>query len=97
MTEVWIDHWFRDYFLCIDCLEQPVRPVRSIGVDQRSTFALGSVKSELFGHQVSGLGTDFQRDWSFIGGSRVIIRPQLTISVNRRKTSAIQASCKYFY
>ncbi|KAH7556873.1 hypothetical protein JRO89_XS11G0005600 [Xanthoceras sorbifolium] len=73
-------------------LKQPIGPWRNVGVDQRLTCAYKSLNSELFGQQVAGIGTELRRNWNFIGGSRVIIRPQVATLIHHQKASGIQAS-----
>ena len=91
---------FKVYCLYFDCLEQPIGSWRNVGVDQRLTCVHKSLNSELSGQQVAGIGTGLRRDWNFLGGSRVVIRPQFETFIRRQKASGIQASCKltcYFY
>lgn len=81
-------------FLWIDCLKlkQPIGTWRNVGVHQRLT-SLTSVNTELFGQQVSGIGINFRREWSFARGSRVVIRPEVATFIHHKKAFGIHASC----
>lgn len=66
-------------------------------MDQRLTSAPRSMNAETFGRQITGVGTDLQSEWSFLGGSRVIIRPQVTKFIRHQKGFHIHASCNLVY
>ncbi|XP_044506005.1 protein ABA DEFICIENT 4, chloroplastic-like isoform X2 [Mangifera indica] len=79
------------------CLSHPqisLKPIgtwRNVGVQQRLT-SFTSVNTELFGQQVSGIGINFRREWSFARGSRVVIRPEVATFIHHKKASGIHAS-----
>ncbi|XP_057967372.1 protein ABA DEFICIENT 4, chloroplastic isoform X1 [Malania oleifera] len=62
-----------------------VMPPQNIGVDHRSTFALGGRSTELSGQQIARAEDKLSRDWSFSGGPKVSIRPKLaSVSLYRK-------------
>uniref|UniRef100_A0A5B7AVZ8 Uncharacterized protein n=1 Tax=Davidia involucrata TaxID=16924 RepID=A0A5B7AVZ8_DAVIN len=78
--------------LKIDRSGLAVRPSCNIKMDQKSTFALKGMNTELFGRRVVGITSKLSSDWSFMGGSTVIIRPNLGRLLLRRKSSGVYAS-----
>ncbi|GAV89545.1 DUF4281 domain-containing protein [Cephalotus follicularis] len=78
--------------LKIDNLGRAIGPQHNVGVHRRSTFAFKSMSSGIFGLQVARMGTDYQIDWSFTGGSRIIIRPKAATVMGCRKCPGIHAS-----
>ncbi|KAH9675765.1 protein ABA DEFICIENT 4 [Citrus sinensis] len=74
--------------LVLPLKDKPIGTWGNVGVDQRLTSAPRSMNAETFGRQITGVGTDLQSEWSFLGGSRVIIRPQgLTAYYNIFRTT----------
>ncbi|XP_002521222.2 protein ABA DEFICIENT 4, chloroplastic [Ricinus communis] len=69
-----------------------IRPGRPVEKDGQKFFSLGSNSTELSGRQVAKLGADLLSDWSFIGGSRIAIRPKLARAIVYRKHSGVHAS-----
>ncbi|EXC55389.1 hypothetical protein L484_001189 [Morus notabilis] len=78
--------------LQIDLFGKRIRPWHNDRTDQRFTLSLRSNNTELFGQQVVTEGAHLQRDWNFIGGSRVIFRPKLKRFVPSEKAFGINAS-----
>ncbi|KAA8530574.1 hypothetical protein F0562_005283 [Nyssa sinensis] len=78
--------------LKIDCSGLAIRPSCNIKMDQKSTFAHKGMNSGLFGRQVVGMTSKLSSDWSFMGGSTVIIRPNIGRLILRRKSSGVYAS-----
>ncbi|KAJ4707095.1 protein ABA DEFICIENT 4, chloroplastic [Melia azedarach] len=80
------------------CLSHPLisfKPLgrwRNVGVDQSLTSAHKSMTTKCLGRQVAGVGADLQREWSFIRGSEVIIRPRLATFIHQRKGLGVHAS-----
>ncbi|KAI9379573.1 hypothetical protein POPTR_017G114900v4 [Populus trichocarpa] len=54
--------------------------------------SLRSNSTEIFGRRVARVGSDLHRDWSFLGGSRIVIHPKLTNFLVYRKSSGVNAS-----
>ncbi|KAH9675762.1 protein ABA DEFICIENT 4 [Citrus sinensis] len=78
--------------LVLPLKDKPIGTWGNVGVDQRLTSAPRSMNAETFGRQITGVGTDLQSEWSFLGGSRVIIRPQVTKFIRHQKGFHIHAS-----
>ncbi|XP_016446658.2 protein ABA DEFICIENT 4, chloroplastic-like isoform X1 [Nicotiana tabacum] len=57
-----------------------------------ASFALGPVNSDLSRQKVKELGSKLSTGWSFMGGSRIVIRPNLTRNLLQRKSSMVSAS-----
>ncbi|CAL2259039.1 unnamed protein product [Prunus armeniaca] len=76
----------------IDCGKKIVRPWSSDGRKQRFTFSLGSNSRELVGQQLVTVGAHLHKHWSFVGGSRVTVRPELERSIPLRKSSGVYAA-----
>nr|XP_016446654.1 PREDICTED: protein ABA DEFICIENT 4, chloroplastic-like isoform X1 [Nicotiana tabacum] len=57
-----------------------------------ASFALGPVNSDLSRQEVKELGSKLSTGWSFLGGSRIVIRPNLTRNLLQRKSSMVSAS-----
>lgn len=74
--------------LKINLLGQSIGPRR----DVKTGFSRRSNGSELCGQWVARVGGNLHREWSFIGGSRVIIRPKPERHVLYQKGSAVYAS-----
>ncbi|KAH9739352.1 hypothetical protein WN944_005258 [Citrus x changshan-huyou] len=72
--------------------KQPIGTWGNVGEDQRLTSAPRSMNAETFGRQITGVGTELRSEWSFLGGSRVIIRPQVTKFIRHQKGFHIHAS-----
>ena len=70
-----------------------MKPSHNDRMDQRFTLSLQSNSTQLFGQQVVTEGAHLRGDWSFKGGSRVIVRPKLERFVLYQKGSGINASC----
>ncbi|KAM7278117.1 hypothetical protein ACFE04_005251 [Oxalis oulophora] len=70
------------------------RPRHIVGTGRRSDFATKSKSSDILGNQVSRVGTDTQKAWSFVGGRKLTVRPNTatTSGYSYRKSSAIYAS-----
>lgn len=62
--------------------------------EKRSNFALKSVNTELFGQHIAGREAKLSRGWSFLGGSKAIIRQNHGKVVISRKSAGVYASCK---
>lgn len=54
------------------------------------------MNSDLSRQEVKELGSKLSTGWSFLGGSRIVIRPNLTRNLLQRKSSMVSASCNYF-
>ncbi|BBH03004.1 abscisic acid-deficient 4 [Prunus dulcis] len=78
----------------IDCGKKIVRPWSSDGRKQRFTFSLGSNSTELVGQQLVTVGAHLHKHWSFMGGSRVTVRPELERSIPLRKSSGVFAEAE---
>ncbi|XP_015881352.3 protein ABA DEFICIENT 4, chloroplastic isoform X2 [Ziziphus jujuba] len=78
--------------LKIDQLGNNLKPWHHDGVDRRFAFTLKSNSTELFGKHVLMVGRDKHRNWSFMGGSSVVVRPKLDKFVLYQKGSRICAS-----
>lgn len=65
-------------------------------MSRRFSLTLKSNSTELFGKQDVTLGTDLHRNWSFMGGSRVVVRSKPQKFVLYQKASRICASCDPF-
>lgn len=78
--------------LVLPLKDKPIGTWGNVGVDQRLTSAPRSMNAETFGRQITGVGTDLRSEWSFLGGSRVIIRPQVTKFIRHPKGFDIHAS-----
>lgn len=78
--------------LVLPLKDKPIGTWGNVGVDQRLTSAPRSMNAETFGRQITGVGTDLRSEWSFLGGSRVIIRPQVTKFIRHPKGFHIHAS-----
>ncbi|XP_010660424.1 protein ABA DEFICIENT 4, chloroplastic isoform X2 [Vitis vinifera] len=76
----------------IDRSAVAIRPQCHTRKDQRSTFALKGMSTELFGQQVARAGAMRSSEWSFMRGSRIIIRPKVARFVFYRKGSGVYAS-----
>lgn len=74
-----------------------LKPWHHDGVDRRFAFTLKSNSTELFGKHVLMVGRDKHRNWSFMGGSSVVVRPKLDKFVLYQKGSRICASCDPFF
>ncbi|KAA8547800.1 hypothetical protein F0562_004229 [Nyssa sinensis] len=83
--------------LKIDCSVLTIRPSCNIRMDQRSTFALKGMNTEAFGQRVVGMGSKLSSDWSFMGGSRIIIRPNSGRLLLQRKSFGVCASFSTFH
>ncbi|CAL5324830.1 unnamed protein product [Camellia sinensis] len=60
--------------------------------NQRSTFSLQCMNTKLYGQHIAAMGSKLSSDWSFMGGSRIIIRPNLQRFNLYRKPSGVFAS-----
>lgn len=78
--------------LVLPLKDKPIGTWGNVGVDQRLTSAPRSMNAETFGRQITGVGTELRSEWSFLGGSRVIIRPQVTKFIRHQKGFHIHAS-----
>ncbi|KAJ0962717.1 hypothetical protein J5N97_027839 [Dioscorea zingiberensis] len=63
-----------------------------IGVEEQKVLAFRSIDSEVIGMRIAGLGNKIRVQWSFLGGSRVIIQPKVTEMNISRKSSTLSAS-----
>lgn len=79
-------------FLKNDWLALPLKPRYNVGVDRRFTFSPKAIATELSRKPVGSRRTDLQSDWSFVGGSRIILRPKVAPFIYSRKGYGIQAS-----
>ncbi|XP_019249281.1 PREDICTED: protein ABA DEFICIENT 4, chloroplastic-like isoform X2 [Nicotiana attenuata] len=57
-----------------------------------ASFALGPVKSDVSRQKVEELRSKLSTGWSFLGGSRIVIRPNVTRNLLQRKSSRVSAS-----
>ncbi|KAH9739354.1 protein ABA DEFICIENT 4 [Citrus sinensis] len=78
--------------LVLPLKDKPIGTWGNVGEDQRLTSAPRSMNAETFGRQITGVGTELRSEWSFLGGSRVIIRPQVTKFIRHQKGFHIHAS-----
>ncbi|KAL6183530.1 hypothetical protein ACLB2K_044941 [Fragaria x ananassa] len=78
--------------LKIDYAKKAIRRWKNDGREQRFSFSLQSNNSALLGQQIGTAGARQHKDWCFIGGSRVTVRPKLEISSVHRKSSGVYAS-----
>ncbi|KAM1236569.1 hypothetical protein ACFXTH_037774 [Malus domestica] len=79
----------------IDHAKKALRVLRPRSNDrskQRFDFPLTSSKTELFGHQLVTVGAHLHKSWSFLGGSRVTMRPRHESIVPLRKISQVYTS-----
>lgn len=76
----------------IDRSAVAIRPQYHTRKDQRSTFALKGMSTELFGQQVARAGAMRSSEWSFMRGSRIIIRPKVARFMFYRKGSGVYAT-----
>ncbi|PON87859.1 Abscisic acid (ABA)-deficient 4 [Trema orientale] len=76
----------------IDVLGKCIKPWPNDRMDRRFTFSLRSNCPALFSQQVVTQRAHLLGDWSFKGGSRVIVRPKLERFVLYQKGSGITAS-----
>ncbi|KAF9591400.1 hypothetical protein IFM89_004085 [Coptis chinensis] len=60
--------------------------------EQRSISNLGGTRAEVFGQRVARLGTVVSNEWSFLGGSRIILHQKVARSVPNGKASGVNAS-----
>ncbi|KVI02823.1 Protein of unknown function DUF4281 [Cynara cardunculus var. scolymus] len=65
----------------------------SVAKHPTSTFALKAVNNEIYGVQI---GYSLRTEWSFMGGSRAIVIPNLGRSDMRQRTLRLHASSKMF-
>nr|XP_009795057.1 PREDICTED: uncharacterized protein LOC104241800 isoform X1 [Nicotiana sylvestris] len=57
-----------------------------------ASFALAPIiNSDVSRQKVGGLGTKLSTGWSFLGGSRIVIRPNVTRNLLQRKSSMVSA------
>ncbi|KAG5227163.1 protein ABA DEFICIENT [Salix suchowensis] len=75
-----------------DCLGQTIRSHHIVGNDRKLFSSLQSNSTEIFGRRVARVGADLHRDWSFLGGSRIVIHPKLPNFLVYRKSSGLNAS-----
>ncbi|KAK3035217.1 hypothetical protein RJ639_033851 [Escallonia herrerae] len=68
------------------------KPSCGIGRDRTSAVALGGVNTELFGQHVAGIGARLHNEWTFVGGSRAIIKPKLRSFIPHKKGPGVYAS-----
>ncbi|KAF5961472.1 hypothetical protein HYC85_002681 [Camellia sinensis] len=54
------------------------------------------MNTKLYGQHIAAMGSKLSSDWSFMGGSRIIIRPNLQRFNLYRKPSGVFASCNCF-
>ncbi|KAM1575490.1 protein ABA DEFICIENT 4, chloroplastic-like [Malus sylvestris] len=76
----------------IDYAKKSVGPRSIDGRKQGFPFLLRSSNTELFGHQLVTVGAHLHMNWSFVGGSRVTVRPKHERLVPHRKLSGVYAS-----
>ncbi|KAM6567281.1 hypothetical protein CsatA_026409 [Cannabis sativa] len=76
----------------IDILEKRIKPWHNDRVDQRFALSLRSNSTKLSGQLVVTKRAHLHEDWSFKGGSRVIVRPKPERFVLYQKVSGINAS-----
>ncbi|KAJ6707633.1 PROTEIN ABA DEFICIENT 4 CHLOROPLASTIC [Salix viminalis] len=69
-----------------------IRSHHIVGKDQKLFSSLRSNNIKLFGQRVARVGVDLHRDWSFLGGSRIIIHSKLTNFLVYQKSSGVKAS-----
>ncbi|KAB5516593.1 hypothetical protein DKX38_027241 [Salix brachista] len=80
-----------------DCLGQTIRSHHIVGNDRKLFSSLQSNSTEIFGRRVARVGADLHRDWSFLGGSRIVIHPKLPNFLVYRKSSGLNASCNALF
>ncbi|KAK2986802.1 hypothetical protein RJ640_011027, partial [Escallonia rubra] len=68
------------------------KPSCGIGRDRTCTVALEGVNTELFGQHVAGIGARLHNEWTFVGGSRAIIKPKLRSFIPHKKGPGVYAS-----
>ncbi|KAM7524211.1 hypothetical protein LguiA_014113 [Lonicera macranthoides] len=64
----------------------------SIGKEKSSNFTLKSMNTELFGQHIAEREVKLSRGWSFLGGSKAIIRPKHGKVILSRKSTGVYAS-----
>lgn len=72
------------------------KPLHNDGLNRRFNLTLRSSSTELYGKQVVTVGADLDRNWSFMGGSKVIVRPKPEKFILYQKSSRICATCDLF-
>ncbi|XP_077221509.1 abscisic acid (aba)-deficient 4 isoform X2 [Tasmannia lanceolata] len=71
--------------LKVDRTLQTFRPFHFSGIERRSVFAFKGVGTELYGQRGEKIGGMLGSEQSFLGGSRVVLRPKLTRFSNHNK------------
>ncbi|XP_057993627.1 protein ABA DEFICIENT 4, chloroplastic isoform X3 [Hevea brasiliensis] len=66
------------------------RQIEKVG--PKFSFSLKSNSTELFGQQLTRVEADLLSNWSFLGGSRITIRPKLARFTLCQKCSGVYAS-----
>lgn len=66
-----------------------IRSQPKIRRNQRSSYTLKCISTELYGQARAKRGDNLSSEWSFMGGSRVIIRPKVNRLIGSRKTSGV--------
>lgn len=69
-----------------------IRSLPKIQRKQRSSYTLKYISTDLYGQPRAKREDNRSSEWSFMGGSRVIIRPKVNRLVGCRKTSGVYAS-----
>lgn len=81
-------------FICCWKLGQITKPCCDVRLGQRSSIFTTSHKPNLLGQPVHGLTADASRNWSFITGSRIAIKPKLASVDLSKNVHGVHASCK---
>ncbi|XP_010265113.1 PREDICTED: protein ABA DEFICIENT 4, chloroplastic-like [Nelumbo nucifera] len=68
------------------------QPRSTLQMEQRSMVTLRGMSTGLFGQQVERMGNMLHSEWSFIGGSRVVLSSKVANFVPRRKGPRVYAS-----
>lgn len=80
---------------------QPIKPCGSVGMRQNFAFSFRSNWPELCNRHIVGSRrlqgnlprVNLSGDWSFIGGSKIVMKPNATRLLHYPKRGQMQASC----
>jgi len=80
---------------------QAIKPCGSVGKGQNFGFSFRSNEAELCNSHIAGSGrlqgnlprVNLSGDWSFIGGSKIVVKPNATGLLPYPKRGRMQASC----
>lgn len=78
-------------------LGQAMKPCGSVGKGKNFAFPIRSNGAELCKGRIVRSRVNLSGDWSFIGGSRIIVKPKATrLLLHYPKRGQMQASCNPF-